>query len=142
MRVILGILYCSTLPSQLANVQNTLIPCFHLTSPNFTIVHWLFRVQHSSHHNLPMPKMRTWVPVNLKNTGAPRQRYSPGSLPSESCQYGEYNSIIRIFTKTSQNLLKCHFFSPLVVLLPAPLWCEAVKHSTKLGSSDVRMFGK
>ena len=141
MRVTLGIVYCSTLPSQLANVQNiTLLPCRAsiFTSPNFTIVHWLFRVQHCSHHNLPMPKMRTWVPVNLKNTGAPRQRYSPG----ESCQYGEHNSIIRIFTKTSQNLLKCHFFSPLVVLLPAPLWCEAVKHSTKLGSSDVRRFGK
>ena len=136
MRVTLGIVYCSTLRSQLANVQNTLVPCFHLTSPNFTIVHWLFRVQHCSHHNLPMPKMRTWVLENPKNT--PRQRYSPG----ESCQYGEYNSIIRIFTKTSQNLLKCHFFSPLVVLLPAPLLCEAVKHSTKLGSSDVRMFGK
>ena len=41
MRVTLCIVYCSTLRSQLANVQNTLIPCFHFTSSNFTIVHWL-----------------------------------------------------------------------------------------------------
>ena len=126
MRLTLGIVYCSTLRSQLAHVQNTLLSSYLPKLYHSALVVQSAALQPSQLANWEHGFQWIWRSLELLDN------VIAGSLAGESCQYGEYNSIIRIFTKTAQNLLKCHFFSPLVVLLPAPLWCEAVKHSTKL----------